>query len=672
MPTEERAGLASGDPKSRQGSGLKKVPARKRGREVDFLEMANVIQDVFWIFDWQKQEVIYASPAYETIWGRPVGALYEDYEVWRASVHPEDLEYSEASFVQVVEAGGGELESYRIVRPDGTVRWIADRAYPIHDEQGRLCRVVGVAEDITEHRCAEEGLRESELRLRAAVESLPFDFFMLDKDGRYTMINSVCRANWGIHTGQRPEEVCPDEATLALWRNNNRRAFAGEVVRGEVQMAPRGKKGHYYNIISPIRRGDEIRGILGLNIDVTAQKQAEEALQRAKDDLEERVRTRTAELEAEVDRRRSVEGELRESEEKYRALVENAGDAITTVTEDGVVLFANSTAARQFGMTPDEKIGKTMWELFPKPFVDGQMAHIREVIRTGKGSSLLRQTEIQGQLRWFSTTVEPLRSGGKKEIALVVARDVDDLTQARKQLEEYREQMTRADCLASLGTMSAMVAHELTQPLTVLRLSLQNALAAIETGATVAAVIEDLENSVEETATMTGIIERFRGFARASSPGHRFDVDLSAIAAHMVDVTAEAAARARVSVSLQGLDTLPPFSARAKDMEQLFFALLMNAIQAADGATDRTIVVRGQTRDREIGLSFDDTCGGIAPDQVDGIFKPFFTTKAGGTGLGLCVVEHILDRYGAKIQVQNRPGEGVTFNVVLPLSAASS
>jgi PAS domain S-box-containing protein len=778
---------------------IAELEASRAGSEIDLLEMANTIRDVFWIFDWQKQKVIYASPAYEEIWGRSVQDLCDCYEEWSDGLHPDDREAARASFAEVVETGGGELREYRVVRPDGTIRWVSDRAYRVSGEDGRICRVVGLAKDITEHKRAEESLRESELRLRAAVESLPFDFFILDKDERYVMVNSAARANRAIDAGLRPEDVCSDEATLALWKDNNRRALAGEVVKGEVQMAPHGKKGYYYNIISPIRDGDEIHGILGVNIDITALKrteealreseekfrnlaeqspsmifinqggrviyinrrceeclgvkkeefyaptfdfmtliapeyrdlirenlrrhlngeeipevayalrardgrrieallatkltryqgevailgtvtditalkQAEEALQQAKDELEQRVRERTLELEAEVARRQQVEVDLREREEQYRALVESAGDAISTVREDGVYLFANKTVGEHLQCAPEEMVGKTVWDLFPKPFADDQMAHIREVIRTGVGSSLLKQADIRGQLVWFSVTVKPLKSGGKNDTALVIARDVDDLVQARKQLEDYREQMTRADCLASLGTMSAMVAHELTQPLTVLRLSIQNALEAIRTGSAASAVIEDLQNSVEEVSTMTGIIERFRGFARASSPSQQFNVDLSAIAVHMVDVIAEAAARARVSVSLQGLDTLPAVSARAKDMEQIFFALLMNAIQAADGATDRTIVVRGQARDGEIGLSFEDTCGGIAPEHADQIFHPFFTTKgaAEGTGLGLCVVEHILDRYGAKIQAQNRPGEGVTFKVTLPLADSSS
>ncbi len=652
--------------------------------------------------------------------------------------------------------------------------------------------VAGVAQDISVQKEAEKALRESQVRLRAAIESLPFDFFMLDNEGRYIMLNSVAREHHGDCTGRRPQDICPDEATLALWLSNNRRALAGEVVKAEVQMAPHGTPGHYYNIISPIRDGEEILGILGVNIDitplkraeaalreseeklrnlaeqspnmifinhrgrvvyansrcaecmgytkeefcspdfdfltlivpehrdrvmenfrlhamgrevppveyalatrdgrrieailatrlipydgqqailgtvtdVTSLKQAEEALQQAKDGLELRVKERTAALEAEVDRCRRMELDLRESEQKCRTLVESAADAIATVAEGGEILFVNDVLARWFGALPEGMVGRRVQDFFPQPFADEQVALIRHAIHTGRAVKVTVLAPVAEPRRWFNVTFEPLTMGGTPA-ALVVARDIDDLVHARQQVEDVREQMARADRLASLGTMSAMVAHELTQPLTVLRLSIQNALEAARTDGA-HTVVEDLQGCVEEVTAMTGIVERFRGFARSSSPHQLFEVDLSAMADQMIRLTAEAARSAQVEVSVQGLEALPRFRARAKDMEQLFFALLMNAIQASDGSVPRSVVVHGQARDGQIELRFEDTCGGVAPENAERIFQPFFTTKAhaGGTGLGLCVVEHILDRYGGKIELINRPPVGATFKVTLPL-----
>jgi len=137
-----------------------------------------------------------------------------------------------------------------------------------------------------EHREVEKALRESEARFRTVIESLPFDFFLIDQTGRYAMLNKVCKQDWGDVIGKRPEEICPDEETLALWQSNNRRAFAGEVVEGEVVLKPQGREGYYRNIISPIRDGGKIQGILGVNIDITRYKDAERALQETNQLLE--------------------------------------------------------------------------------------------------------------------------------------------------------------------------------------------------------------------------------------------------------------------------------------------------------------------------------------------------------------------------------------------------
>jgi PAS domain S-box-containing protein len=139
--------------------------------------------------------------------------------------------------------------------------------------------------DCTERARAEAALRESELRLRVAMESLPFDFFALDTEERYILQNSVCRHHWGDIVGKRPQDLEIDEQTLALWHSNNRRALAGEVVSGEVTFSIHGEQRHIHNVISPIHDEGQILGILGVNIDITERRSA----QRAKIEIERQL-----------------------------------------------------------------------------------------------------------------------------------------------------------------------------------------------------------------------------------------------------------------------------------------------------------------------------------------------------------------------------------------------
>jgi PAS domain S-box-containing protein len=410
--------------------------------------------------------------------------------------------------------------------------------------------------------------------------------------------------------------------------------------------------------------------------DITARKQAEETLQEINSALIERVREHAAELQIanarlaeEAEHRRRVETELRKSEEKYRTLVESAGEAIAVVNDAGVFLFMNETAATRLGGRPEDLTGKSMWDLFPKAIADRQAESVREAIRTGQGTNIVLQVELRRQRRWYNTTVEPIRdAGGNPQVALVIARDIHDLVQARHELEQYQRHISRAEHLASVGTLSATVAHELAQPLTVVRLSIQSALAQLKDAGCPPAALEALHDSLDGVSDVVSRVERFRNYARQPTQTNPSRVRPQDVIERTLRLLEDKARTRKVSLGTEGIDALPLVYADVKDLEQMCFALIENAIQAADGRKSRSLTIRGRAENQQILLTFEDTCGGIPTENLDKIFQPFFTTKGfgEGTGLGLCIVETVVSRLGGKVHVETIPGRGSTFRITLP------
>ncbi|HEY6562454.1 MAG TPA: response regulator [Polyangiaceae bacterium] len=131
-----------------------------RESEERFRQLAESVDDVFWLSDLQHEQVIYVNPAYARIWGRSCEGLYASADDWLHGLHAEDQPRVRASLAAY--ATGSWNEIYRIVRPDGSVRWIRTSAYPVRDANGRVYRVAGVSRDITEYRRLEEQLRQAQ------------------------------------------------------------------------------------------------------------------------------------------------------------------------------------------------------------------------------------------------------------------------------------------------------------------------------------------------------------------------------------------------------------------------------------------------------------------------------------------------------------------------------
>jgi PAS domain S-box-containing protein len=130
-------------------------------------QIANTIEDVAWITDLNQQQVMFASPAYEQIWGRPVEQLYRNARDWAEGIHPEDRERAWQAAMGLAKNRRYD-EEYRVIRPDGSTRWVRDRGYPVRDADGEIHRVVGIAQDITERKRADDERRRLEGELRHA------------------------------------------------------------------------------------------------------------------------------------------------------------------------------------------------------------------------------------------------------------------------------------------------------------------------------------------------------------------------------------------------------------------------------------------------------------------------------------------------------------------------
>jgi len=274
-----------------------------------------------------------------------------------------------------------------------------------------------------------------------------------------------------------------------------------------------------------------------------------------------------------------------------------------------------------------------------------------------------------GTVRWLRDQGKLLYDENNRILCLTGA--VIDITELRRREEElniYRENIIQAEELATVGTLSATLAHELTQPLTVIGLSIGNSLAELEKMSCPDTVVEDLKEGLSEVSSMTSMVGRFRNFARMSTKRTVSEVDCKAVAERIVKLLDESAWRAKVTLQVKGMDKLPLIYSYERDLEQLFFSLIENAIQAADGKKKRRVIISGVVRDGNIELQFSDNCSGIAPENLDRIFEPFFTTRHAGerTGLGLCVVERIVSQLGGQVRVESKLGKGSTFFVTLP------
>ena len=512
---------------------------------------------------------------------------------------------------------------------------------------GGTSMLQGIFRDATERKRAEASLRESEKKYRTLSNNIPAMVFRAKPD-------------WSVEFISNSEKVCGYSPQDFFERRANWLDLVHPDDREAVQESGRSfakAPGSLIDEYRIINTSDDIRwiedhktslfteegvftGVDGVIFDITERKKASIALKESK------ARLHLAQQIADIGswQWKVESGEVSWSDKTYCIFGFEPGE-FTPKYED----FFNR-------VHPDDREAVTKTNekaMTQKEPIDYEY---RVVTKDGTVRTVRSRAQV-----FYDEDDDPVNFMG-------TIQDITKQKQAEEELRSFRERMGQAERLTSLGTLSATVAHELAQPLTVLSLSLDNTLDRLEKSSCPDVAYSDLKSCIAAVSTVTSTVDRFRTFARKSSDHNLSEVDLQAVGERTVELLSGSGRRMRATLRLEGVDKLPHIRSNEKDLEQLFFALVENAIQAGDDKDRSEVTISGIAKDGQIELRFSDNCGGIAPENLNRILEPFFTTKAGqATGLGLCVVQDVLSRVQGKLRVESTFGEGSTFFVTLPI-----
>jgi PAS domain S-box-containing protein len=264
--------------------------------EERFRQITENMADVVWLRSFENSRMLYVSPSYERIWGRSCQSLYENPEEFMEAVHPVDQEAVFAAYKQYAETGHFDM-MYRIIRPDGEMRWIHARTYPILNETGQVIRYAGIATDITARRQAEDLLRKSEEKYRKIYENSLVGIFHSTPAGRFTEVNPAFAKMLGYESPETLLDGIADIATQYYADPEDRRTFErilkaqGSIENFEFRVKHKDGSRRWISNSTRAYFGEEgsIDHYEGVGIDITKRKQAEAELMRAHELLEIRA-----------------------------------------------------------------------------------------------------------------------------------------------------------------------------------------------------------------------------------------------------------------------------------------------------------------------------------------------------------------------------------------------
>jgi len=569
-----------------------------------------------------------------------------------------------------MKARGEYREEYRIVRPDGTIRWIRDRAFPIRDDRGTVYRIAGIAECITVQKVVDQRQAAQYAVTRALAEA-----GTLTEAGPI-LLQAVCEGlGWdmgAIWTVDQPAGVLrclelwhsPKLDTEAfvtvtkhtvfpkgiglpgrVWESGKTAWIADVTLDPNFPRAPMAVVAGLHGALAfPIILNGEVYGAVELFSRETC---------RPHDDSLNMLGAMGSQIGQFMERRRAQKA-LHHAHDTLDAILISLPCLVLIVDEDRRVVYANPQANAHLRPELTTLIGSDLQDVFTLPA--RQWARLMEDLRSAAchGASMEeRDIEIRKHVYRYRPFPITVHSDSRQQAGLVMW----DVTE-QKQLQE---QLIQAEKLSSLGTLVSGMAHEINNPVQGI-LGMAEIILYEEDPEKVKQYARDI---VSCSTHVGSVVRNFACYARPASRDGEIDIDVCERMTEAVRLVQRCPQFGHVSV-VTDFHPTPTFRARRTEIDQVFVNVVSNAVEAMGGSGQLTL--RACLHGENVTVEIQDTGSGIPPHLLGKIFDPFVTTKdpGKGTGLGLSIVYKIVAKYGGRIAVASEEGQGSTFTIEFP------
>jgi PAS domain S-box-containing protein len=501
-----------------------------------------------------------------------------------------------------------------------------------------LDSVIVTIVDITERKRAESLTAQF-------FESSPDGVCIVERDYRYRRVNPVYARRWGVSVGMHVWEALGMDRFERTLKPNLDRCLAGEEVIFDWSSASSPRR--YFAVsYSPLRMGSkEAEAVLVIQRDITDRKETELA--------------------------------LRDSEQRFRDYAEIASDWLwETDAEHRFTLFSRLSSSSGYAR---EFVGMRRWDLAVDREQEPQKwrAHIATMEAHEPFRSFrYRGVRPDGSPIYVSVSGKPVfdvdgKFVGYRGIATDLTSEVRR-AQAEQALREAQAELAHVARVTTLGELTASIAHEVNQPLGAIVTNAGASLRLLEARVPdVAEAREGLKAIINDANRAADVIGRIRALTK-KAPFQRQQVDLNELIREVAALTRAEMDRNRVELRFQLDADLPPIEADRIELQQLLLNLIVNAIEAMSEARTRELLIVSTKGDaNDVRVSVCDSGRGLDPAATDRIFEAFYTTKAGGMGMGLAICRSIIERLGGRLWARANMPCGSIFEFAIPIEQAS-